>query len=554
MSESNDIEAEEREWSKLLEGCERKSEFTTYSGIPLKAMYTPLDIKDKNYLEEIGFPGKPPYVRGVHPTMYRGHFWTTRMFSGFSTAEETNERWKMLFKEGQTGFSAAVDSLTQACMDPHDPRVGPEVGTDGVPLYCKPAVAAMVDGIPIDKIGVALVMEDAAATITASMYFNVYKERGYDLKTCMGTTQNDLLSMTIGCLQYRSLDPTHRLKLACDLIEWCTADKNVPRWNPINFTTYNYREGGIDAVQEMAFGFANAIEHIDHLLGRGRKIEEFAGRLAFHLSAHNDFFEEIAKYRASRRVWYKLMKDKYGVTDPRLLAFRFHIQTAGSTLTRQQAMVNSVRIAYQALAASIGGVQSMHTNSYDEALCLPSEEAVLLALRTQQVLKEETNVGSVIDPMGGSYYIEWLTDELENRIWDYLGKIENAGGLVKSLETGWLYKEVTSGFNRRRKMIESGEERIVGINCYTVEEDVPLRVFRTNPDAAKVEIERIDKLKEERDGKKIEDLLSKLRGICEREENVMPIVMELTKEGAINQEICDVYRDVWGEWKANVVF
>ncbi|MHC1636360.1 MAG: acyl-CoA mutase large subunit family protein [Candidatus Methanospirareceae archaeon] len=555
MKELKEIEEEEKKWLELAKKKkERQEKFETYSGIPIKAIYTPLDIKDHDYLRDEGFPGLPPFTRGIYPTMYRGQFWTTRMFSGYGTPEETNERWKLLYKEGETGFSAAVDSLTFAGVDPTDPRVRDEVGTDGVPLYCKKSFEALVKDLPIDKVGVALVVEPLSSAPVTAMYFNVYKERGFDLKTVMGTTQNDILTMTIGYVQYRMVPPDKLLKLACDLIEWCTADKNAPKWHPINFTTYNYREGGIDAIQELGFGFANAIEHINHLMERGRKPEEFVERLAFHLSAHKDFFEEIAKYRAARRIWYKLMKDRYEIKDPRLWIFRFHIQTAGSSLTRQQPLVNVIRTAYQALAAVLGGCQSLHTNSYDEAICLPTEEAVTLAVRTQQVIKEETGVANVIDPLGGSYYVEWLTDEIEERVWKYLDRIEKIGGIVKALESGWIYKEMAEAFNKRRKAIESGEEKVIGVNCYISEKEEPIRVFRTNPKAAEIEIRRIEQQKAERDNKKIEELQDKLRRVCEKEENVMPVVMEMTKEGAILSEVCDIYREVWGEWKPPIFF
>ncbi|HEC57248.1 MAG TPA: methylmalonyl-CoA mutase [Candidatus Syntrophoarchaeum butanivorans] len=555
MNDLRKIEEEEKKWmERARQKKERQERFETYSGIPVKAIYTPLDLKDHDYLRDEGFPGFPPFTRGVYPTMYRGSFWTTRQFSGHGTPEETNERWKLLYKEGETGFSAAMDSLTFVGLDPSDPNVEPEVGTDGVPLYCKPAVEALVKDLPIDKVSVAFPIECLTSAPVSAMYFNVYMERGFDLATCKGTTQNDILTMSIGYVQYKSLDPAHLLKLACDLIEWCTADKNVPKWHPINFTTYNYREGGIDAIQELGFGFANAIEHIEHLIERGRKPEEFVDRLAFHLSAHNDFFEEIAKYRAARRIWAKLLRDRYGIEDPKHLGFRYHIQTAGSSLTRQQPMVNIIRTTVQALAAALGGCQSMHTNSYDEAICLPTEESVTLAVRTQLVLKEESRIGNVIDPLGGSYYIEWLTDEIEDRVWKYLDKIEQVGGIVKALETGWIYREMAEAFHKRRRAIETGEERVIGVNCYVSEEKQKVEVFRTNPNAAKIEQERIKKLKAERDNRKIEELLDKLRRVCEREENVMPVVMELMGKGATLYEVCDTYRDVWGEWKQPIVF
>ncbi len=552
MEEYKKITEEREKWIGHSEGWrERKEEFRTDSGIPVKSLYTPLDVRNIDYLEEIGFPGTPPYTRGVYPSMYRGRLWTIRMFSGHGTPEETNERWKLLFEEGETGFSAAVDSLTFAGIDPDDPIewLEVEVGKEGVPLYSIRGVETMVEGLPIDKMSVALVVEPLTATAISSMYFNVAKNRGVSLDQIRGTTQNDILTMTIGYVPWRSIEPDHLLKLACDLIEYCTAMEEVPKWNPVNFTTYNYREGGIDAVQEIAFGLANAVGHIEELLSRGWKIDDFAYRMAFHLAAHKDFFEEIAKYRAARKIWYRLIKERYKAEDPLSYQFRFHVQTAGSSLTAQQPMVNIVRTTYQALAASMGGCQSLHTNSYDEAICLPSEESVRLAVRTQEVIQDETGVPNVIDPLGGSYYIESLTEELEHRIWDYFEKIEAAGGLVEVLKSGWLYAEMRKAFDRRRRRIESGEEKVVGVNCYTMEEE-PHPPFRTNPRAAEIEIERLNKLRKERDNSRVESLKDDLRRVCEKNENVMPVVMELAKEGASVGEITNVYREIWGLWDA----
>jgi len=315
----------------------------------------------------------------------------------------------------------------------------------------------------------------------------------------------------------------------------------------------NYREGGISAVQEIGFVFGNAIAHIEELISRGWKIDEFVNRLAFHLSASRDFFEEIAKYRAARRIWYKLMKDKYHAQDPKSWQFRFHIQTAGSSLTQQQPMVNIIRTAYQALEAVLGGCQSMHTNSYDEALCLPSEPAVLVALRTQQVIQDEIRVTNTIDPMGGSYYVEWLTDELEDRIWKYMDKIAGAGGIVKALDSGWLYREMRDAFKKRQMRVELGEEKVIGVNRYIMEEPIFENVFRTNPEATRVEVNRIKRLKERRDNAKLETILDQLRKVCEQEKNVMPMVMDATREGATVGEICNIYREIWKVWEPPIV-
>ncbi len=543
------VKEEKEKWDKLYESLkERDVKFVTDSDIPIKNLYTPLDIKDKDYINEISFPGVAPYTRGVYPSMYRGHLWTMRLFSGHGTPEETNKRWKFLYENGETGFSAAVDALTFNGIDPTEPDGAPEVGTSGVPLYCIDSLFALTEDIPIDKISVALVVEPFTSAPVCSMYFNMAKMRGYDIKNLMGTTQNDILTMTVGYIPYKNSPPNHILRLACDFIEWTVAQKNVPKWHPINFTGYNYREGGIDAVQELAFVFASACSHIDNLIERGWKADDFVGRLAFHLAAHKDFFEEIAKFRAARRIWYKLMKDKYEVKDPRNFGFRFHVQTAGSSLTAQSPKINIVRTAIQALEANLGGCQSLHTNSYDEAICLPSEEAALVALRTQQVISDESRIHNTIDPLAGSYFIEWLTDEVEDRVWKYIDRIQKVGNIDKALSTGFLYKEMRDAFHRRRMKLENGDEIMLGVNKYAVPYDTVTDVFRTNKGAIDIEVRRIEKLKARRDNTKLEKILDKLRDVCEKEENVMPVVMEATREGATVGEVCNIYREIWGTW------
>jgi len=548
------IEAEYKKYQANIAKMKQQDEkFETDAGIEVKPLYTPLDIKNKDYLKDIGFPGSPPFARGVYPTMYRSQFWTIRLFSGHGTPEETNKRWHYLYNHGETGFSAAVDALTFNGIDPDDIRADLEVGTAGVPLYCIDSMFALTEGLPLDKVSVALVVEPFSSAPICASYFNMAMQKGYELSQVYGTCQNDLCTQSIGYVAYKNVAPRHLLRLACDLIEWCTAQQNVPKFHPINFTTYNYREGGIDAIQEISFGFANAIAHMDELLGRGWKIDDFVNRLAFHLSASRDFFEEIAKYRAARRIWYQLMKDKYEAQDPRSFQFRFHIQTAGSSLTQQQPMVNIIRTAYQALEAVLGGCQSMHTNSYDEALCLPSEEAVLVALRTQQVIQDEIRVTNTIDPMAGSYYVEWLTDELEDRIWKYMDKIEGAGGIVKALDSGWLYREMRDAFKKRQMRIELGEEKVIGVNRYVMDEPIFENVFRTNPEATQVEVNRIRNLKERRDNDKLQTILDELRKVCEAETNVLPIIMDATREGATVGEICDIYREIFKVWEPPIV-
>ena len=544
------VKEAKKSWDKTLENAEERADlpFVTDSDIPIKRLYTPLDVKG-DYLKDVAFPGGPPYTRGVYPTMYRGRLWTMRLFSGHGTPEETNKRWKFLYSQGETGFSAAVDALTFNGIDPTNKDAAPEVGTSGVPLYCIDSLFSLTEDIPIDKVSVALVVEPFTSAPVCAMYFNMAKMRGFDMKQLIGTTQNDILTMTVGYIPYKNCPPNHLLRIACDFIEWTVPQKNVPKWHPINFTGYNYREGGIDAIQELGFVFASACSHIDNLLERGWKIDDFVNRLAFHLAAHKDFFEEIAKYRAARRIWYTLMKDRYEAKDPKSMQFRFHVQTAGSSLTAQNPQVNIVRTAIQALEANLGGCQSLHTNSYDEAICLPSEEAALIALRTQQVISDETRITNTIDPLAGSYYVEWLTDEVEERVWTYLAKIQKVGSIDKTLSSGWLYKEMRDAFHRRRVRMENGEEISLGVNKYPVAYDEVTDVFRTNEGAMEIEIERINKLKARRDNAKLERILDKMRVVCEKEENVMPIVMEATREGATVGEICDIYREIWGIWE-----
>jgi methylmalonyl-CoA mutase N-terminal domain/subunit len=542
-------------WEEKLEKWpQRKDEFVSDAGIPLKPVYTPLDTAGIDTVDDLGLPGEPPYARGIYPSMYRGKYWTIRMFSGFGTPEETNARWRLLYEEGETGFAAAVDSLTFAGIDPDDPAqlAGIEVGKEGVPLYSIRGVEALIHDLPIDKMSVALVVEPMTSAAITAMYFNLCEDRGIPKERITGTTQNDILTMTLGFIPWGAPEPQHLLKLACDLIEWCGPMGVAPRWNPVNFTTYNYREGGIDAVQEIAFGLANATAHIDELLRRGYKIDDIISRLAFHLSADLDFFEEIAKYRAARKLWYRLMKERYKPENPDAYRFRYHIQTAGSSLVARQPMVNIIRTAYQALAAVLGGCQSMHTNSYDEAICLPSEEAVRLAVRTQQLIQEETGVTDVIDPMGGSFYVESLTRELEERIWDYFMKIEDQGGIVPALKSGWMFREMQEAFQRRRRDQESGRQKIIGINCYEMPEEIH-PAFRTNPEAGRIEIERLEKLKAERDSAQVKALLGRLAKTCEAGENVLPVMKEITRAGATLGEITQVYRDVWGLWQLPIV-
>ncbi len=543
-----------RVWSEERSCFEdREPAFTTDAGIPVKDLYTPLDTRGLDYLRDVGFPGQPPFTRGIYPNMYRGKLWTIRLFSGFGTPEETNARWKLLLREGETGFSAACDNLTTLALDPdHFPGIEAEVGKEGVPLYSIRGMEALIDGLPIDRMSVALVVTPMAAPAITTCYLNLADRAGIPREKLQGTTQSDVVTSSLAIMPWGAVSPERMLKLTCDLIEYTICMKEVPRWNPVNFTTYNYREGGITAVQEIALGLAAAVAHIDELLRRGWKADDFVHRLAFHLSAHRDFFEEIAKYRAARKLWYRLLKERYRPENPRAYHFRFHVQTAGSSLTAQQPMVNIIRTTVQALEAMLGGCQSLHTNSYDEAICLPSDEAVTLAVRTQQVLREETGVASVVDPLAGSYYVEHLTARLEEMIWEYFLRIEEQGGIIRALQSGWVHGEMAEAFHKRRRDQESGRERVVGVNCHVQECEEPPPSFRINPDAGRIELERLRRLRRERDNRLVERLKDELRGVCERDENVLPVVYRLTAAGASLGEIADIYREVWGVWQAPV--
>lgn len=545
-----EIRKEELRWiDATKEWQETKERFLTGSGIPTKRIYTPVDIEDADYIRDLNFPGMAPYVRGIYPTMYRGKLWTIRQFSGFGTPEETNKRFKYEREVGQTGFSIAFDSVTESGIDPDDPRAEADVGAGGVPVNSLEDMEIMFKGLSIDRVTTAVIASPWTSCPLSAMYFAMAEKRGIPASRLDGTTQNDLLLFTV-CCHLIDIIPPHRLiRLCVDLVEWCA--KNVPKWHPVSFASYNYRESGVNAYQELGFLFALAIAYIEEELRRNRlKIDEFAPVLTFHLSSHNDFFEEVAKFRAAKRMWYKLMKDRYRAQDPRSLLFRFHVQTAGSTLTYQQPLNNLIRVAYQTLAAALGGAQSIHANSYDEALCLPTDQSVLLSIRTQQIAQHETNITNVADPLGGSYYLEWLTNEIEKRAWEYLEKIEDIGGLVTAIESGWVHREFAMAMDKNAKAVESGEKKVVGVNSFKLsEEPYEVPIFRPDPRAAETQKIKIAKLKQKRDNRKVEKKLDELHRLTVEGENVMPAVMKAVKAYATLGEICDVWRNIYGIWK-----
>lgn len=547
QSQKEAISREKERWLKEHRSPKTKSleVFKTLSGIPIAPLYTPLDIPDLDYLRDLGFPGEKPYTRGVYPTMYRGRRWTIRQLAGFGTPEDTNKRLKFFLEQGATGLNITLDYPTLYGYDSDDPVAKAEAGRGGVAIDSLLDMEALFEDIPIDKVSVSLVTGCTSVMPLLAMYFICAQKRGLKLSVLAGTTQNDFL-MDVAILNYPEvISPPHLLKLSCDVVEFCI--ENVPRWNPVNYAGYNYREAGITAIQEVAFVLSNAIAYIKELIKRGWKVDTFAPRLSFFFSAHNDFFEEIAKYRAARRVWYKILKEKFKAEDSRSYLLRFHVQTAGVSLTAQQPLNNITRAAYQAMAAVLGGAQSIHVDSYDEALSTPTEQAALVALRTQQILQYETGVKNIIDPLGGSYYVEFLTNEIEKRIWEYMKKIEEMGGIISAAETGWIQQEIANSAYEYQKAIEAGVLKIVGINCFKVGTEPPTETF-VSPETVERQKKKLEKLKKERDSNKTKLTLDEVRQKCHEDENLMPAVMEAVKAGATLAEITNVFRKEFGTW------
>ncbi|HDI01257.1 MAG TPA: methylmalonyl-CoA mutase [Candidatus Bathyarchaeota archaeon] len=530
---------------------ERKPEFKTASGIPVKRLYTPLDVAGLDYLRDLGFPGQYPFTRGVYATMYRGRIWTMRQYAGYGTAEETNKRFKYLLKQGQTGLSVAFDFPTQLGYDPDHPMAAGEVGKVGVSVFSVEEMMRLFNGIPLGQVTTSMTINATTNAILA-MYIATAEAQGYEQAQLGGTVQNDILKEYVARAMY-IFPPEPSMRLAVDIIEYCA--KHMPRWNPISISGYHIREAGANAVQELAFTLANAIAYVEGALERGLNVDDFAPRLSFFFAAHNDFFEEIAKFRAARRMWARIMKERFGAKKPRSCALRFHTQTAGSTLTAQQPLVNIVRVAIQALAAVLGGTQSLHTNSFDEALCLPSEEAVLIALRTQQVIAYESGVTRTVDPLAGSYYVEWLTNEIEERAWRYIERIDRMGGAVKAIEEGYMQKEIARSAYEQQKAIEEGELVVVGVNRFRLEgEEVKVELLKVDPAVEEEQKRRLRELRARRDNRKVEDALDALRRASEGEENLMPYVLRAVKAKATIGEIFGVLREVFGEYKPPLIF
>ncbi len=529
-----------------LDSPERKKEFRNLSGIPIERTYTPEEIAYHDYLKQNGFPGEYPYLSGVYPTMYRGRLWTMRMFSGFGTPEDTNKRLHYLLEHGETGLSIAFDMPTLYGYDPDHPRAEGEVGRCGVSVGSLKDMEIILEGIPLEKVSTSMTINAPASVLTA-MYVGVAERHGVKPEHLRGTVQADILKEYIAQKEW-AFPPEAHLRIIRDMMVYCT--KEMPQWNYISVSGYHIREAGSSAVQELAFTLADGFAYVDLGIEAGLKVDDFAPRLSFFWNCGMDFFEEVAKFRAARRIWARVMREKYNAKDPRSLLLRTHAQNSGASLTWQQPLNNIVRTTIEALATILGGTQSLHTNSYDEAWALPSEKAATVALRTQQIIAEETGVTDVIDPLAGSYYIEWLTDEMEERAFRYFDQIERAGGLLNAIKTGYIQREIAETSYRYQQEMEKGERVVVGVNRYQVEEKMPLDTLKINEEAQRRQVERINRIRQTRDSRKVRQALDELGKTFEDgKANSMYPIIKAVRAYATLGEIMDVGRRVFGEYK-----
>ena len=540
-----------KQWQDTVYGAwaenspEVRGDYQTASGVPLKPLYTPADVADADYSGQ-GYPGVHPYLRGVYPNMYRGRPWTMRMFSGFGTPEDTNRRLKLLLEHGETGLSVAFDMPTLYGYDCDHPKAHGEVGRCGVNVSSLRDMEVIFDGIPLGKVSTSMTI-NAPATVLTCMYAGVARKQGVPMAKLRGTVQADMLKEYIAQKEW-AYPPEAHLRLVRDLMVFCT--REMPLWNYISISGYHIREAGSSASQELAFTLADGFGYVELGLEAGLKVEQFAPRLSFFFNSTMDFFEEIAKFRAARRVWARVLREKYGVKDKRSLLMRFHTQTSGASLTWQQPLNNIVRTAIEALAAVLGGTQSLHTNSFDEAWALPTEQAVEVALRTQQIIAEETGAPSVIDPLGGSYYVEWLTEQMEEEAYKYFGKIESAGGLLKAIRTGYLQREIAENSYRLSKRVEEGKDSVVGVNKYAKPEKKPIEFLKIDSKSQKRQVRRLAAVRRERDERKAKAALAKLGRTFEDEEaNSIYPMLEAVMRYATLGEVMDEGRRGFGAFK-----
>lgn len=545
-----EIKSEYRKWSdklepKLAKRPEKKADFVNTSGIPIKRVCTPLDMADSDYMKQLGLPGEYPFTRGVQPTMYRGRLWTMRQYAGFATAEDTNKRYRFLLDQGQTGLSVAFDLPTQIGYDSDHPLAQGEVGKVGVTIDSLKDMEILFDQIPLDKVSTSMTI-NAPAAILLAMYIAVAEKQGVASKDLRGTIQNDILKEYSARGTY-IFPPKPSMRIITDIFSFCAQE--VPQWNTISISGYHIREAGSTAVQEVAFTLADGIAYVEAALEAGLDVDEFGPRLSFFFNSHLDFLEEIAKFRAARRLWATIMRERFKAKDPRSMMVRFHTQTAGCTLTAQQPKNNIVRVAFQALSAVLGGTQSLHTNSMDEAFALPGEEAVQIALKTQQLIGYESGVTDTVDPLGGSYYIEELTEEIFDRAKEYIDKIDELGGAASAIERGFIQREIQDSAYRYQREIEKGERVVVGVNKFQIEEESPKDLLRVDPAVRLSQIERLKELRSERDNGRVKDILGELKKAAEGSNNLMPIILDAVKAYGTLGEICDTLREVFGEYQ-----
>jgi methylmalonyl-CoA mutase, N-terminal domain len=544
----------EKDWEKstleptLAKNPERQAEFTTISGHPIRRLYTPADLSSWNPDTDLAQPGEPPYTRGIHATMHRGRIWTMRQFAGFGAAEDTNQRFRYLLSQGQSGLSTAFDLPTLMGYDSDHPLSEGEVGKCGVAISSLADMEVLFDQIPLADVTTSMTINSPAAAIWA-MYLAVAEKQGADWKKISGTLQNDILKEYIAQKEY-IYPPEPSMRLVIDTFEF--GAKNTPKFNTISISGYHIREAGSTAIQELAFTLRDGMEYVEWGLRRGLEIDEFAPQLSFFFNAHSDFFEEIAKYRAARRIWYKAMTERYGAKNARSYALRFHTQTAGCSLTAQQPYNNVVRTALQALAAVLGGTQSLHTNSLDEAWALPTEFAATIALRTQQIIAHETGVPNTVDPLGGSYFVETLTNEVEKGAWDYIKKIDALGGMVAAIERGFPQREISEASYRYQRELDNKQKLMVGVNAF-VSEEKPLEILQIDDTVAHRQAERLKKLRAERSNGEVSRRLSALRAATKGKDNLMPLIYDAVKAYATLGEICDAMRDTFGTYEETAI-
>jgi methylmalonyl-CoA mutase N-terminal domain/subunit len=524
--------------------------FSTISGVETEPLSTPESV-EIDYDRDLGYPGSYPYTRGVYPSMYRGRLWTMRQFAGFGTAEETNERFRYLLEHGQTGLSTAFDMPTLMGYDSDHPRSLGEVGREGVAVDSLEDMETLFSGIPLGEVSTSMTVNSPAAILLA-FYACVGERQGVPRHRLRGTIQTDILKEYIAQKEY-IFPPEPSMRLVTDMVEWCAAE--MPLWHPISISGYHIREAGSTAAQELAFTLADGFTYVEWGIERGLDVDDFAPRLSFFFNAHLDFFEEIAKYRAARRIWARELRERYGARDPRSLLMRFHTQTAGVSLTAQQPEVNIVRTAIEALAAVLGGTQSLHTNSYDEALALPTEDAVRIALRTQQVIAHETGVTSQIDPLGGSYHLEHLTNELERQAYEYFDRIDQLGGVVEAIKQNFFQREIADAAFRYQSEVEAEQRIVVGVNRFQLEDDAPPAILKIDPALETRQIARVQALRARRDGAGVETALGELkRGAAREGVNLMPLIVEAARADVTMGEMCDAFREVWGTWRETPTF